>query len=369
MFQGNLRDFSVSEVLQMIGTQKKSGCLTLDGNAVRAHFHVLEGKLVSTRESGLSMNDPLLQFLLKARRLSNEQYRGIMTIQRESSRDLEDLLVNGRYIEAEELGGWIERQILEDLMRVMTWQNGSYRFDPTARWPNPPLARLTVEAALIEIARRMDEQRRFADLRKDPLRLLGVLDLPDSEAALSEEECDLFGIIDGRHTVAEVVQAAPMSEYEAYEALHRMLEANWIEFVGRREAPDPAAAEAAAPPEAPASSASTSRPRLHLGAELATAVAAVILAFALVLGARALRSPVSPPTADPYQTASERDIRYALELYQRERGHYPAQLDELIADRWIRREQMRLAGPDLRYAAAPDGRSFTLETSVATLTR
>jgi hypothetical protein len=361
-FQGNLRDFSVSEVLQMIGTQKKTGCLIIEWNAARAHFYVLDGKLVATREPGMSLEDPLLQFLRKAHRLSTEQHRGIMTIQRESSRDLEDLLVNGRYIDAEELGGWIERQILEDLMRVMAWQNGSYRFDPMMRWPNPPLARLSVEGALIEVARRQDEQRRFADLRKDPLRLLGVRDLPDTEQQLSEEECDLFGIIDGRHTVTEIVESAPMSEYEAYEALHRMLEANWIEFVGRRDvaAADPAAGSAES--EAATKAAAIARPRLKLGSELVVATTALVLALALAWGGHVLRSsPVSPAATDLYRASSLRDLRFALELYHRERGRYPAHLEELITDRWITREQVRLAGPRLRYATDGDHRTYTLD--------
>ena len=39
---------------------------------------------------------------------------------------------------------------------------------------------------------------------------------------------------DGQHTVEETVRMAPLSEYEAYEALQRMLEAKWIELAGRR---------------------------------------------------------------------------------------------------------------------------------------
>ena len=91
------------------------------------------------------------------------------------------------------------------------------------------------EGALIEAARRVDEQKRFVSKFKNPYDLLGVRDLPDPDEPLAEEEKELFGIIDGQHTVAEVVEAAPLAEYEAYEALDRMLDANWIEVVGRRE--------------------------------------------------------------------------------------------------------------------------------------
>ncbi len=178
--QGNLRDFSATEILQLIASQKKSGCLALEWNTERAFIWVHDGRIVSTRQSGISKDDPLLAFLKATNRLSDEQVRGIVTIQRESNRDLEDLLVDGRYLDAEELAGFVERQILDDLMRIVRWDNGTYRFDPNAKWPNPPLVLISMEAAMMEAARRIDEQRRYVSIFRDPYQLLGVKDLPET---------------------------------------------------------------------------------------------------------------------------------------------------------------------------------------------
>ena len=54
---------------------------------------------------------------------------------------------------------------------------------------------------LIEGARRVDEQKRFVARFKDPYELLGVRDLPDPMSRCRRRE-ELFGIIDGHHTVA-----------------------------------------------------------------------------------------------------------------------------------------------------------------------
>src|SRR5262245_34743667 len=233
--QGNLRDFSVTEILQLLGTQKKTGCLMLEWNTERAKVYIQDGRIIGTREPGMDANDPLLKFLIKVHRLSDEQRRGLLSIHKESDRDLEDLIINGRYMDTDELGGYIERQILDDLMRLVRWENGSYRFDPKERWSGAPLVRLSVEGALIEAARRVDEQKRYVTTFKDPYQLLGMHDLPDPSEPLSEEEKEMFGLIDGQRTVAEIVEAVPLTEYEAYEALSRMLEAQWIVVVGRRD--------------------------------------------------------------------------------------------------------------------------------------
>lgn len=351
--QGNLRDFSATEILQLVGGQKKSGCLMLEWNTERAVVWVNEGRIVSTRPPGMTKDDPLLTFLRKAHRLSDEQYRGILTIQKESNRDLEDLLLNGRYLDAQELTVYVERQILDDLMRVVRWDSGTYRFDPNCKWSNPPLVMMSMEGAMIEAARRVDEQKRFVQQFKDPYQLLGVRDLPDPDEPLSEEERELFGIIDGTRTVAEIVEQAPLSEYEAYEALQRMLDSDWVEFVGRR---DPGSSATVAAPVI-----RESRPSGGFARELVVAVAVI----ATLLGLRFTSQLVTtgsraPLQNDVFAAAQVRDLRYALDLYHRERGNYPRRLDELVEDRWVGRDQLRMSGYLVQYRPVADGQDYTL---------
>jgi hypothetical protein len=352
--QGNLRDFSATEILQLLGTQKKSGCLTLEWGTERAAIWVQEGRIVSTRPQGALKDDPLLAFLLATHRLSDEQYRGLLTIQRESSRDVEDLLLNGRYLDSVELANYVERQILDDLMRLVRWDNGSYRFDPNTKWTQTPLVMLSMEGVMIEAARRVDEQKRYVTLFKDPYQLLGVRDLPDPDDPLSDEERELFGIIDGHHTVAEVVEQAPLSEYETYEALQRLMDSNWIEFVGRQ---DPGKAPAPVPvaPRLPGAPRPWARELAFTG-----------LALATMLGLRWAEAHLglfasTPPRQDVYAAAHVRDLRYALELYARENGHYPARLEDLVDDSWVAADQARLDGYLLLYRQQAAGQRYQLD--------
>ncbi|HEV2105767.1 MAG TPA: DUF4388 domain-containing protein [Candidatus Eisenbacteria bacterium] len=355
--QGNLRDFAATEILQLVGTQKKSGRLTLEWNTERALVWVNEGRIVSTRPTGMSKDDPLLAFLRKIHRLSDEQYEGLQSIQKHSGRDLEDLLLNGRYLEAEELGAYLERQILDDLTRIVRWDSGTYRFDPRAKWTNPPIVLLSMEGAMIEASRRVDEQKRYMALFKDPYQLLGVRDLPDPDASLSEEERELFGIIDGLHTVADVVEAAPLTEYETYEALFRMLEANWIEFVGRR---DPGLTPASAAPAPVPTHASRRRPSLVR--ELALAVLVVAMLLGLRFASAGLPVVDRPaPQDDVYAATRIRDLRFALDLYRREQGVYPRRLTDLVEDRWLSRDQLQVPGYDLRYHAGDAGQDYRID--------
>ena len=352
--QGNLCDFSVTEILQLLGTQKKSGCLMLEWNTERAVVYILEGRIISTRRPGMGPDDPLLRFLIKIHRISDEQRRGLLSIHKESGRDLEDLLLTGRYLEADELRGYLERQILNDLMRLVRWENGGYRFDPKAKWEGTPHLRLSMEGGLIEAARRVDEQKRFVTRFKDPHELLGVRDLPDPDEPLMEEEKELFGIIDGQHTVAEVVEAAPLSEYEAYEALFRLLEAQWIEAVGRR---DPGIRVA------PSAVRELRRGRSPFAVQMAVGALVLLVAVGLQLGARMVRpgGSTAPGVADVFVASQIRQVRSALDLFHRENGTYPRDLESLVNDDWIGADQMRISGYRLNYRLQRDGQQYQLE--------
>jgi hypothetical protein len=353
--QGNLRDFSAMEILQLVGSQKKSGCLVMEWNTEKVVVWTVDGRIISTRQPGLSKNDPLAAFLIHVKRLTDEQFRGLIAIQKESGRDLEDLLVNGRYVEADDLAPLVERQIMDGLMQLVRWENGSYRFDPVARWPGEPIVSLSMEGVMIEAARRVDEQKRYVSVFRDPHRLLGLHDLPDPDVALSEDERELFGLIDGQHTVAEVVADAPLTEYEAYEALNRMLEAHWIDFTGRR---DPGVISSPTPIAPPVVSKRRAPPWVAESSVAAGVILLLLLARAVSPAFSGTRG--GDPAGDVYTAARIRDLRQAVDLYQRERGELPRSLAELADDRWIEKSELDVPGYVLEYGRGEDGADYVL---------
>ena len=225
--------------------------------------------------------------------------------------------------------------------------------EPAVTWKATRLVKLSIEGALIESARRIDESKRQRTVLADHHQLLGVRDLPDPDEALSEEERELFGLIDGHHTVAEVIEAAPLTEYETQEALHRMMEAKWVEFVGRREPgePPPAPVRAAVP-----------RARALVRETLAIAVGLIVMT-GLVLGGRLMTRAGATPAApaDVFTTTQVRDLRKMLELYRRDHGAYPERLEQLVEDDWLTARELENPSHRIRYLRAPSGASYSVQ--------
>ena len=154
---------------------------------------------------------------------------------------------------------------------------------------------------------------------------------------LGEDERELFAIIDSRRTLDDVVAAAPLSEYETYEALQRMVEAGWVEPVGRREP------GLAPPPLELSDTARSIRTRWERDLSVALLLIAAVV--------------------DICAAAQVRDLNMALDLYRREHGVYPDGLQGLVAERWLARDQIRIAGHQLRYASQRDRQAYRLELS------
>jgi hypothetical protein len=159
------------------------------------------------------------------------------------------------------------------------------------------------------------------------------------------------------------VNLAPLTDYEASEALQRMIEAGWIEFLGRREA------EAAPPPPpAPAAGAAAGQRMGASGMSLPREALVAALALACIAGmAFAARfvapehSPTAPASASTFDDARVADVRFALEVYHREHDRYPATLDELAKQSWIDASRLSVQGRSFHYRLDSTTGGYVLE--------
>ena len=143
---------------------------------------------------------------------------------------------------------------------------------------------------------------------------------------------------------------------EEIQTLHRMMEAQWIEFVGRR---DPGSTP---PPLTLAPPARDARRFPAWARELAVAGIVVVAAVGVVrFSAAHVPPPRTPdPSADVYAAAQVRDLRQAVDLYARERGEYPRKLEDMIEDRWLEAGQLHVPGYAVHYHVLEGGRDYDL---------
>ena len=351
---GSLREFHLSEIVQLLSGQRKTGCLTLTSEKDQVHLYFEEGRLCSVRPPGLTDRDPLMLFLRRTRWLSEEQLRGVESLHAESGRDLVDILLNGRYMDGEDLTTVYERMAIDLLFRLLSWEDAQYSFAPGPPPDSTLKIAFTTEAMLMESVRRVDEHRRYLRELPEAHEIPGLRELPDPDAELTEEEKEIFALVDGNRTVAEIVANAPLCDFEALEGLSTLFENKWLEVVGSREVGGTRIerkVETGAPKRKPME-------WVFVGS-----IAVGLVALVVTTTPMRFRPPteVGHPGSDPHERARMADIRAAIAVYRHENGHFPSELSQLVKAEWMRAEQLRFPGYELRYVVLPDGRGYTLE--------
>jgi hypothetical protein len=356
---GSLREFALSEILQLLSSQRKTGSLRLTRGSETRVVYLLEGRVAAVRDRGMSGEDPMARFLRRIHRLSDEQLRGIASIHAESGRDLVDLLLNGRYIEREELSMLYERMVLDVLHDVLGWDDGVYSFSNVTPPESVLPVSLSTESMLMEAIRRTDEMRRYQARLTDPGLVLGLRELPDPDAPLSEEEKELFGLVDGRRTLGELLVEASLTDYEAYEALFRLVEAGWIEIQGRRAPDEPAPVD---PNPARRALGASWRTDLILAGTAAGLVLFMQIAAWRTAPAAPPLDPATVAVEDPYAALALRDVRFAIDVHRAQHGTYPATLEGLVEAGWLRKEQLRHDRYAIEYVPGESGYSLAFTT-------
>jgi hypothetical protein len=351
--QGNLDDFSLPEILQLIAVQQKSGVLKLTAGEDVAVIFFEAGKIVSMRDRRRNARDPLKPFLVRTGRLSEAQLKQIETIEAESRRELTDILLSGNYLSSDELTHVLEQQIQDTLHQLLTWKSGSYHFSGDARTV-PKFAvnvRLNTEGLLMESMRRIDESTRYKETFTSLAMVLRPKPLATPPKEMSPQEQRVLPLVDGLRPLRDVLSQSRLVEFEALEALHRLLDLGVIE-VSLGAAPakvTPMISETPATPAQPSSNAA-----------MAVGVALVVVLASAAIGTmaspsllrRADRVGVASPKAVPPEIAHVDEaarVTLALETYRRVRGSYPPDLGTLGHQGFLPAQLARSAGERYRY--------------------
>jgi hypothetical protein len=251
--EGTLRDFSLADIFQLIGLQRKTGVLTLRAPEDVVTVSFLDGKVVGADSLNKRLEDRLGQVLLKTRAVTQEELDAALRVQMETLERLGHILLRSAIISRDELRRALEQQVLQIIYRVFRWNDGDYHFsqETSIDYDVELITPLGAESILMEGARMLDEwpliekriPRRSMVLVPDvPLAHLQVVaagdtdDLqaldgdggPNAQAPLGRKsvtavEHDVLQLLDGVADIDEVVRSSPYGEFETCKALSTML--------------------------------------------------------------------------------------------------------------------------------------------------
>ncbi|HVT05562.1 MAG TPA: DUF4388 domain-containing protein [Thermoanaerobaculia bacterium] len=258
--EGTLKDFSLADIFQLIGLQRKTGVLTLRGKEDTVTVTFLDGKVVAADSLNKRLENRLGNVLVKTGRLTQEQLGQALEIQRETLQRLGFILTHYNIISADSLRSALNLQIVQIIYRLFRWKDGEYHFsqETTIEYDRENVTPITAESILMEGARMIDEwpiiEKRIRSydmvFRKKLIDQEIVIAQDADEVAfddstamrkkrnpvadkirISEDDKMIYDMVDGTINVGDIVETSRLPEFDTCKGLYELLTRDLIEEV------------------------------------------------------------------------------------------------------------------------------------------
>ena len=229
--RGNLRDFTITQLLNLINLAQKTGTLVVDGPSEQAYISFRNGKLAYAR---VGQDDGSLAAVLhKANKLTVNQYRAIVErAGKITDKELGLLLINAGYLSQEEILVNLQGYFTEIIRKLFTWVEGFFRFEGEMMPPDDRInVRLDLENIIIEGSRQLREWEQLQDEIPSLEMALKFTDRPLKNVNLSVEEWRVVSFINPKNTMKQIAQTNKMNDMEVRRIVYGLLQAGLVEII------------------------------------------------------------------------------------------------------------------------------------------
>jgi hypothetical protein len=227
--RGNLRDFTITQLLNLINLAGKTGTLIVDGPTDQASVAFRDGKLAYARIG--HEDNRLATVLHKANKLTVNQYRALVERAGQmTDKELGLLLINAGYVSQEDILLNLQQYFTEIVRRLFTWVEGFFRFEAEVLPPEDRInVRLDLENIIIEGSRQLREWEQLQDEIPSLDMALKFTERPLKNVNLSVEEWRVVSYINPKNTMKQIAAANKLNEMDIRRIVYGLLQAGLVE--------------------------------------------------------------------------------------------------------------------------------------------
>lgn len=232
--KGNLRDFTITQLLNLVNLAQKTGTLVIQGSSQTAKITFREGKLayaeMTNEENGLG------SILHKTKIITTAQYGTIQArAVNMTDKELGLLLVNSGYVSQQDIIASLQNHFIDIIQRLFSWVEGVFHFNSGETLPEDKIPiRMDLENIIIEGSRKLREWEQLQDELPNLDLALKFTDRPGvnlKNINMSVEEWRVVSYINPKNTIRQIGKAAKMSEAEIRRVVYGLLQAGLVELI------------------------------------------------------------------------------------------------------------------------------------------
>ncbi len=248
-FKGDLSTIGLAEVFQMISMSQKEGTLVVqDSDSRKCIFFGATGVqlLSSGRRKGMKLGD----MLVRAGKISEAQVEEALENARIMKKLMGEVLVENGVVTQEEIQQVVREQIEEEIYDLFLWKKANFEFLEGAAPDNlkDPDAHVTklsfdVNGLLLEAVRRADEWtiiNQHIPTIDTVFVFVSEEDRTAEDAQADDHQKRVYRLVDGRLSLAEVVENTGVSKFEVCKVMVDLLRRGRVRLLTVQETMDEA---------------------------------------------------------------------------------------------------------------------------------
>jgi hypothetical protein len=232
--KGNLRDFSTTQLLNLIHLARKTGALTVQVPVGTTTLFFREGRLVQVAASG--RDGHLASVLARAGKVTDEQARIIRTHSgTQTDKELGMLLISAGHVTQADIVNSVRSDMLDTVYGLFTWSDGLFHFEPNQLPPDEAITVPTdLENIILEGSRRLKEWEQLQYELPDLGMALKFTDRPQAQLRnvnLSVEEWRVISYINPRNSIKQIAQRIGMDDFQIRKIIYGLVQAGLVEAI------------------------------------------------------------------------------------------------------------------------------------------
>ncbi len=232
--RGTIEKGGIIDIIQMIALGMKTGVLNVTDNIHLGAIYFENGKIVYC--SIVNKEEKIGDKLVKQEIITEKQLKEALAIQKEyPDKRIGDILLSKGYITQDLLEKALIDQIEDSLFTILTWKEGKFNFEPNIKpIDTGVLISMDVNRILLKEGKRIDEwsiiEQYIPSFDTIPEKVEG-----NKINILVEEERAVFNLIDGRHSIEDIIEKTTLPRFTVAKIIMRFIKQGYITIGDKRK--------------------------------------------------------------------------------------------------------------------------------------
>ncbi len=237
--RGNLKDFSLPDVFQLVQLSGKTGVLRIVRSDTEGSIWFRDGDVFFAQSNW--RHELLGQRLVSAQRITPAALTRALEIHESEggARRLGEILVGEGYITQQVLEAFVQEQIEDTIFDIMRWDEGDFDFETLPEVVHEDIGlSVSVENIVMEGSRRLEEWNRIKKKVPSADMVFKMATAPGEgtfEISLKPIEWNLLLLVDGTRSVSELAVEVHSTDFDVARIIYGLFSAGLLEVPGEEE--------------------------------------------------------------------------------------------------------------------------------------